>query len=171
MKVFPQPVHAAPGCVYQHKRFLFCTESTEAWAAPRLIYTLRRPVLHPDVSKHWSWATPWRIYTTEACSAPGSVWSIGAWAAPRTCPHDTEVFAAPRSDYALGLSPVPEIIDPVFAKTSPKRSFSMTEYERFGLVFTKTRVYKFGHWTAPGSVYTREKTNTRCVRKQMRRAT
>ncbi len=38
-------------------------------------------------------------------------------------------------------------VDPVFAKTSPKRSFSMTEYERFGLVFTKTRVYKFGHWT------------------------
>ncbi len=37
---------------------------------------------------------------------------------------------------------VPEIIDPVFAKTSPKRSFSMTEYERFGLVFTKTRVWK-----------------------------
>ncbi len=42
--------------------------------------------------------------------------------------------------------PVPEIIDTVFAKTSPKRSFSMTEYERFGLFFTKTRVYKFGHW-------------------------
>jgi hypothetical protein len=40
---------------------------------------------------------------------------------------------------------VPEIIDPVFAKTSPKRSFPMTEYERFWLVFTKTRVYKFGH--------------------------
>jgi hypothetical protein len=40
---------------------------------------------------------------------------------------------------------VPEIIDTVFAKTSPKRSFSMTEYERFGLVFTKMRVYKFGH--------------------------
>jgi hypothetical protein len=33
---------------------------------------------------------------------------------------------------------VPEIIDTVFAKTSPKRSFSMTEYERHGLVFTKT---------------------------------
>ncbi len=41
---------------------------------------------------------------------------------------------------------VPEIIDTVFAKTSPKRSYSMTEYERFGFVFTKTRVYKFGHW-------------------------
>ncbi len=40
---------------------------------------------------------------------------------------------------------VPEIIDTVFAKTSPKLSFSMTKYERFGLVFTKTRVYKFGH--------------------------
>jgi hypothetical protein len=46
----------------------------------------------------------------------------------------------------LHCSPGPEIIDPVFTKTSPKRSFSMTEYERFGLVFTKTRVYKFGHW-------------------------
>jgi hypothetical protein len=33
---------------------------------------------------------------------------------------------------------VTEIIDTVFAKKSPKRSFSMTEYERFGLVFTKT---------------------------------
>ena len=40
-----------------------------------------------------------------------------------------------------------EIIDPVFAKTSPQRSFSKTEYERFVLVFTKTRVYKFGHST------------------------
>ncbi len=33
---------------------------------------------------------------------------------------------------------MPEIIDPVFAKTSPKRSFCMTENERFGLVFGKT---------------------------------
>jgi hypothetical protein len=33
---------------------------------------------------------------------------------------------------------VPEIIDPVFAKTSPKRSFCMTENERFELVFVKT---------------------------------
>ncbi len=35
-------------------------------------------------------------------------------------------------------TPVPEIIDPVFAKTSPKRSFCMTENERFGLVLVKT---------------------------------
>ncbi len=43
--------------------------------------------------------------------------------------------------FALRLTytqPVPEIIDPVFTKTSPKRSFCMTENERFGLVFTKT---------------------------------
>jgi hypothetical protein len=33
---------------------------------------------------------------------------------------------------------VSETIDPVFTKTSPKRSFCMTENERFGLVFTKT---------------------------------
>ncbi len=42
---------------------------------------------------------------------------------------------------ALRVATVPEIIDTVFAKTSQKRSFSMTEYGRFGLVFTKTRVY------------------------------
>ncbi len=33
---------------------------------------------------------------------------------------------------------MPEFIDPVFAKTSPKRSFSVIENERFGLVFAKT---------------------------------
>jgi hypothetical protein len=43
------------------------------------------------------------------------------------------------------FTPVPEIIDTVFPKTSPKRSFSMTEYDHFVLDFTKTRVYKFGH--------------------------
>ncbi len=34
--------------------------------------------------------------------------------------------------------PVPEFIDPVFAKTSPKRSFLVIENERFRLVFAKT---------------------------------
>jgi hypothetical protein len=33
---------------------------------------------------------------------------------------------------------VPEFIDPVFAKTSPKRSFLVIENERFRLVFAKT---------------------------------
>ncbi len=33
---------------------------------------------------------------------------------------------------------VPEFIDPVFAKTSRKCSFSITENERFGLVFVNT---------------------------------
>ncbi len=33
---------------------------------------------------------------------------------------------------------MPEFIDPVFAKTSPKRSFSVMQNERFGLVFAKT---------------------------------
>ncbi len=53
-------------------------------------------------------------------------------------------FPFPRTEGKV-YSTVPEIIDPVFAKTRPKRSFSITEYERFGLVFTITRVYKFGH--------------------------
>jgi hypothetical protein len=33
---------------------------------------------------------------------------------------------------------VPEFIDPVFTKTRPKRSFSVIQNERFGLVFAKT---------------------------------
>jgi hypothetical protein len=33
---------------------------------------------------------------------------------------------------------MPEFIVPIFTKTSPKRSFSVIENERFGLVFTKT---------------------------------
>jgi hypothetical protein len=33
---------------------------------------------------------------------------------------------------------VPEFLDPVFAKTSPKHSCSLIENERFGLVFAKT---------------------------------
>ncbi len=33
---------------------------------------------------------------------------------------------------------MPEFIDPVFVKTSPKRSFSVIQNERFGLVFVKT---------------------------------
>ncbi len=36
------------------------------------------------------------------------------------------------------MSPVPEFIGLVFAKTNPKRSFSVIENERFGLVFAKT---------------------------------
>ncbi len=36
-----------------------------------------------------------------------------------------------RSAFKMIEEPLPEIIDLVFAKTRPKRSFSMTEYERF----------------------------------------
>ena len=67
------------------------------------------------------------------------------------CFHNVSLLAALFYEIRIQwpfLTSVPEIIDTVFAKTSPKRSFSMTEYERFGLVFTKTRVYKFGHRSA-----------------------
>ncbi len=47
---------------------------------------------------------------------------------------------------------MPEFIDPVFAKTSPKRSFSMTENERFGLVFTKTRSINSGIDSGTGNL-------------------
>jgi hypothetical protein len=42
------------------------------------------------------------------------------------------------TDVAPLTLPVPEFIDRVFTKTSPKRSFSVMENERFGLVFAKT---------------------------------
>ncbi len=38
----------------------------------------------------------------------------------------------------LLATPVPEIIDPVFAKTSQNARFLFSENERFGLVFVKT---------------------------------
>jgi hypothetical protein len=40
---------------------------------------------------------------------------------------------------------VPEFIDPVFAKTSSKRSFSIIENERFGLVVAQTGSINSGH--------------------------
>jgi hypothetical protein len=44
-------------------------------------------------------------------------------------------------DFSLSretCKPVPEIIDPVFAKTSQNARFLLSENERFGLVFVKT---------------------------------
>ena len=45
--------------------------------------------------------------------------------------------------------PVPEIIDPVFAKTSQNARFLLSENERFGLVFVKTGSINSGtdQWT------------------------
>jgi hypothetical protein len=38
-----------------------------------------------------------------------------------------------------------ELIDPVFAKTGPTRSFSITENERFELAFEKTGTINLGN--------------------------
>ncbi len=40
--------------------------------------------------------------------------------------------------YVAAPLPMPEIIDPVFAKTSQNARFLLSENERFGLVFVKT---------------------------------
>jgi hypothetical protein len=50
------------------------------------------------------------------------------------------------------LRTVPEIIDTVFAKTSPKQSFCMTENE-FWACFRENWVYKFGHCTQTFYIY------------------
>ncbi len=44
-------------------------------------------------------------------------------------------------------SPVPEIIDPIFAKTSQNARFLLSENERFGLVFVKTGSINSGTWS------------------------
>jgi hypothetical protein len=41
-------------------------------------------------------------------------------------------------DYQNVTYPVPEIIDPVFAKTSQNARFLLSENDHFGLVFVKT---------------------------------
>ncbi len=60
-----------------------------------------------------------KILIIEACRVAGSV-------------------VAPDPGSTAFLTPVPEFIDLVFTKTSPKRSFSVIQNERFGLVFAKT---------------------------------
>jgi hypothetical protein len=56
----------------------------------------------------------------------------------------------------LSPPPVPEFIDPVFVKTSPKRSFSMIEKERFGLVLAKSGSINAGTavWTCRVPLFT-----------------
>ncbi len=49
---------------------------------------------------------------------------------------DRYLFVIPRF-HLRSKYPVPEFIDLVFAKTHPKRSFSVKENERFGLDFVK----------------------------------
>jgi hypothetical protein len=44
----------------------------------------------------------------------------------------------PESILVAIVETVPEIIDPVFAKTSQNARFLLSENERFGLVFVKT---------------------------------
>ncbi len=67
-----------------------------------------------------------------ACFRENSVYNFGHMTA------NTKWMALKAVMLAKTVKPVPEIIDPVFAKTSRKRSFCMTENERFGLVFRKT---------------------------------
>ena len=58
-----------------------------------------------------------------------------------TCSAFGLLFLGSRDNVDSGLitiRPVPEIIDPVFAKTSQNARFLLSENERFGLVFVKT---------------------------------
>ncbi len=105
---------AAPGIVY----------TTGAWAAYD-VSTLQRPVLLLELSTpqgpelhltclhyrglsyswsclyHRSLSCIWRVYPTEACAAPGVVYTTGAWAA-----SDRDVSTLPRPVLLLELSTV-----------------------------------------------------------------
>jgi hypothetical protein len=56
------------------------------------------------------------------------------------------------------MTPVPEIIDPVFTKTSQNARFLLSENERFGLVFVKTGSINSGTGILPPS-------HTMCMKK------
>jgi hypothetical protein len=64
--------------------------------------------------------------------------------------NQTEIYFLPTTELP---KPVPEIIDPVFAKTSPERSLCMNENERFGLVFAKTGSINSGTGTGTSFLY------------------
>jgi hypothetical protein len=89
---------AAPGRVYTlgyelhwnclYYRGLCCIQTcqyTGIWVALEL-YILQRPVLHPDVSKHWGMSCTGTVYTTEACAAPGRFCTLG-YELHRKCLH------------------------------------------------------------------------------------
>ncbi len=79
----------------------------------------------------------------------GQAWTAWSWSRLSSSSFRGRGLACWKSQDQLHIqpSPVPEFIDPVFAKTSPKRSFSMTENE----------VYKFGHWDPVQCLYTYSK--------------
>jgi hypothetical protein len=58
---------------------------------------------------------------------------LDKWQSTSTCPRNIYVHCTYMKD-----TTVPEIIDPVFAKTSQNARFLLSENERFGLVFVKT---------------------------------
>ncbi len=53
-------------------------------------------------------------------------------------PDSIQIFLAVAGKRSSSARSVPEIIDPVFAKTSQNARFLLSENERFGLVFVKT---------------------------------
>ncbi len=71
----------------------------------------------------------------------------------------------------LQISSVPEIIDPVFAKTSQNARFLLIENNRFGLVFVKTGSINSvtGLWSRTFSVLLQENSvrasNYKCLKK------
>jgi hypothetical protein len=66
------------------------------------------------------------------------IWSNTQCITPENALHTTRSPPPPVTHLYRPYRPVPEFIDQVFAKTSPKRSLPIIEIERFGLVFAKT---------------------------------
>jgi hypothetical protein len=111
---------------------VFCSWFFHEYTAHVSVHHLTRPseTCNPDA--------PYQI-------RPWSVCALCFYQSPFCCPAPSNpVLTGELLKTAIGYT-VPEIIDPVFAKTSQNARFLLSEYERFGLVFTKTRVYKFGH--------------------------
>ncbi len=91
-----------------------------------------------------NWICAWKnqgIYVADALNLPFSFSTIGRYGKPFNTRQNS--FVLPlliicRPQTHGGNYTVPEIIDPVFAKTSQNARFLLSENERLGLVFVKT---------------------------------
>ena len=98
--------------------------------------------------------------TANVVFATSKVWRILFVFAPHTALHGSKIgyfcgrYKSLRLflhffdfiDFDLPPPSVPEIIDPIFAKSSQNARFLLSENERFGLVFVKTSVLGLFSW-------------------------
>jgi hypothetical protein len=108
------------------------------------------------------------ISATEACAAPGGVYTTGAWAASGHV-YSTEACAAPRGVYTAGAWAAPWRVNNTATCAAPGCVYTTWPGAASGLVYTTEacaaarRVYTSGAWAAAGRIKTTVDSQTRRV--------